>query len=86
MGDDYIYGNRGDDYIESGGGMDVLYFLGGFGDDIVVDFALGTDLAIFDTMVLSTIMVGTNTLLNFADGNSVQFLGVTLTSADLVFI
>ena len=66
--------------------MDVLYVLGNFGGDVIADFALGTDMAIFDTMALSTIMVGSNTLFNFADGNSVQFLSVSLTSADLVFI
>ncbi len=85
-GNDYFYGNRGDDSIESGTGMDVLFFLGGFGDDIVNDFALGTDLAIFSSAAMSTIMVGSHTLFNFADGSSVQFLNVTMTSADLVFI
>jgi Ca2+-binding RTX toxin-like protein len=85
-GNDHIFGNRYNDFIDAGSGTDTLYFFGNFGNDTVDSFQKGTDIATFDMTATVTIMVDTNTVFTFADGSSVEFLGVTLTSADLVFV
>ncbi len=69
-----------------GTGADSFYFLGDFGNDSVDAYELGVDAVMVGTSVASTVNAVGNTVFNFFDGNSIMFIGVTLTSADLVFV
>ncbi len=52
------------------------------GDDVYI----GADLAFFNSTAMETIMIGPLTTFTMVNGSTAQFLNVTLTSADLVFI
>jgi len=89
-GNDTLTGGAGSDTLTGGGGTDTFVFADGFGFDTITDFnqAQGdridltgvtavTDFATLQTFALQD---GTNTVIDFTDGNVITLNNVTLTN------
>lgn len=61
---DFIYGGTGTDYIFTGDGVDYTYFEAGAGTDVLVDWASGQDILVFQGVAGITSMAN----LTIADG------------------
>ncbi len=99
-GDDRLDGGSGNDTVEGGVGVDVFVFRSGGGADTFTDFAavdfLRLDRGLWDefgdltsAQVLAQFatVVGANTVLTFASGESITLTGFTaLTAADLQLV
>tara|TARA_R110001583_G_scaffold185291_1_gene345296 strand:+ start:8639 stop:11470 length:2832 start_codon:yes stop_codon:yes gene_type:complete len=95
-GDDYIEGGAGNDYIQGGAGADTFEFRATVdeGDDIISDFADGTDvIKMFDLEFedLTISVVDGDTVISWAsgEGGSVTLTGVAagqISEADFIFV
>lgn len=90
-GNDVITGGRGDDQIWNGEGRDINVFHKGDGNDIIWDFAGGTDKLKFYGLQRSEVSWGTEshdgasgTMLH-AGANEIWMPNVTIASSDLIF-
>jgi uncharacterized protein YkwD len=90
-----LNGGQGNDVITGGAGADLFTFLAaGFGNDLVTDFADGSDLLYFSSAVAANFAAltitgnGTTSVVVYAGGNSVTLQGpspITLTANDFLF-
>lgn len=78
-GADTLTGGAGDDKLEGGSGADRFIFGPDSGDDLIVDFKVGSDVLEFTGLtVLDYSSVGGDAVIAFTDGSSIQLAGVTL--------
>ena len=91
LGRDSLYGEDGNDTLEGGEGFDVYFFQSGGGDDWILDLSLTEDLIAIESGINGTILaegapfsaiqgrlatLGTDTLLDLGDGNTVTIIGI----------
>ncbi|WP_162301891.1 calcium-binding protein [Croceibacterium ferulae] len=91
-----LYGMDGNDTLRSGTGIDIMsggegadrfdFFQNG-GDDVILDFEVGTDtIALFDGQTIGSLSnVDGGTLVSFADGASVLLQNVVITDQAQLF-
>ncbi|MEJ2459995.1 MAG: hypothetical protein P8Y58_18445, partial [Novosphingobium sp.] len=86
----FINGMAGNDTLAGGGGADTFIVQSGNGNDTITDFSHGTDLislsghGISSFAQLQALMtqVGSNTVLNFANGETLTLKGINLSKLD----
>lgn len=94
LGDDEIDGGTGNDSLTGGDGADIFLFATGSGQDMISDFADGSDLLDFSATGLSfgdlTIsQAGSDTKIDLGDGNIVTLTGINtplITADDFLFV
>ena len=84
-GHDVLFGDQGNDLMTGGVGSDVFIFTPGFGNDVITDFAVGTDkIALslgsafdsFDEIFAASSQVGEDTIISIDGESSITLLNV----------
>ncbi|MCG3267768.1 hypothetical protein Yoon_08570 [Yoonia sp. I 8.24] len=89
-GDDFITGGLGDDTLTGSYGSDQFIFAADDGDDVITDFADGTDFIVFTTPGLTEndIQIDTmsgDTVVNYGVDSSITVNNTVLTIDDFLF-
>lgn len=86
-GNDALFGGTGRDIMSGGEGADRFFIGLDNGDDVIIDFEIGTDtMVLTDGQAIDSLSAsGGDTLVTFADGGSVLLQGIAITDEAQLF-